>query len=36
MGIRVLEIHHHAVRIASEPPTLEAVQRFYLDVLSRR
>ena len=24
MGIRVLEIHHHAVRIDSEPPKLEA------------
>jgi len=26
MGIRVLEIHHHAVRIDSEAPKLEAVQ----------
>jgi hypothetical protein len=33
MGIRVLEIHHHAVRIDSEPPKLEAVQKFYKDVL---
>ena len=33
MGIRVLEIHHHAVRIDSEPPKLEAVQKFYNDVL---
>ena len=33
MGIRVLEIHHHAVRIDSEPPKLEAVQKFYQDVL---
>src|SRR5260370_8299950 len=33
MGIRVLEIHHHAVRIDAEPPKLEAVQKFYADVL---
>ena len=33
MGIRVLEIHHHAVRIDSEPPKLEAVQKFYKDLL---
>ena len=33
MGIRVLEIHHHAVRIDSQPPKLEAAQKFYRDVL---
>ena len=33
MGIRVLEIHHHAVRIDSEPPKLDATQKFYQDVL---
>jgi hypothetical protein len=33
MGIRVLEIHHHAVRIDSEPPKVEAVRKFYADVL---
>ncbi len=33
MGIRVLEIHHHAVRIDAEQPKLEAVQKFYQDVL---
>ena len=33
MGIRVLEIHHHAVRIDSEPPKFKAVQKFYKDVL---
>ena len=33
MSIRVLEIHHHAVRIDSEPPKVEAVREFYADVL---
>jgi hypothetical protein len=33
MGIRVLELHHHAVRIDSEQPKLEAVQQFYTNVL---
>src|ERR1044071_122122 len=33
MGIRVLDIHHHAVRIDSEPPKVEAVRQFYADVL---
>ena len=33
MGIRVLEIHHHAVRIDSDPPKVEAVRKFYADVL---
>src|SRR5260221_14020807 len=33
MGIRVLEIHHHAVRIDAEPPKLEAVKQFYEHVL---
>lgn len=33
MSIRVLEIHHHAVRIDSEQPKLDAVRRFYSDVL---
>jgi catechol 2,3-dioxygenase-like lactoylglutathione lyase family enzyme len=33
VGIRVLEIHHHAVRIASEAEKLDAVRRFYGDVL---
>jgi hypothetical protein len=32
MGIRVLEIHHHAVRIDSDPPKVEAVRKFYADV----
>jgi catechol 2,3-dioxygenase-like lactoylglutathione lyase family enzyme len=33
MGIRVLEIHHHAVRIDSAPLKVEAVRKFYQDVL---
>ena len=33
MAIRVLEIHHHAIRIDSAPPELEATRHFYGDVL---
>ncbi len=33
MAIRVLEIHHHAIRVDSDRPTLDAVQNFYQGVL---
>ena len=33
MAIRVLEIHHHAVRVDADPPKLDAVQSFYEGVL---
>jgi catechol 2,3-dioxygenase-like lactoylglutathione lyase family enzyme len=33
MAIAVLEIHHHAVRIDSEPQQLDAVEGFYHGVL---
>lgn len=33
MSIRVLDIHHHAVRIDAEGQKLDAVRRFYGDVL---
>jgi catechol 2,3-dioxygenase-like lactoylglutathione lyase family enzyme len=33
MSIRVLEIHHHSVRIDADQPKLDAVRRFYNDVL---
>jgi hypothetical protein len=33
MSVRVLEIHHHAVRIDSEPPKVETVKNLYADVL---
>lgn len=29
MAVKVVEIHHHAVRIASEPATLDALESFY-------
>ena len=33
MGLHVLEIHHHAIRIDPEPQQLNAVQSFSKDVL---
>ncbi len=33
MPIRVLELHHHAVRVDTAPDVLEAARRFYTDVL---
>jgi catechol 2,3-dioxygenase-like lactoylglutathione lyase family enzyme len=33
MPIRVLEIHHHAIRVDSDRPQLDAVQSFYQGVL---
>ena len=33
MAIRVLEIHHHAIRVDADPPKLDAVQNFYEGVL---
>ena len=35
MPIHVLEIHHHAVRIDSEPAKVEAVRKFYADAYIR-
>ena len=33
MGISVLEIHHHAIRVDAAPPRLDAVRNFYEGVL---
>ncbi len=33
MPIRVLEMHHHAVRVDTAPEVLDAARRFYTDVL---
>lgn len=33
MGIKVLELHHHGVRVGSTPGGVEAVRDFYVDVL---
>lgn len=33
MAIKVLEIHHHGVRVGSDAKTLSDVERFYSDIL---
>ncbi len=33
MPIRVLGLHHHAVRVGTAPDVLDAARRFYTDVL---
>jgi catechol 2,3-dioxygenase-like lactoylglutathione lyase family enzyme len=36
MAIEVVEIHHHAIRIGSDQPKLDATRDFYEDVLGMK
>ena len=36
MAINIVEIHHHAIRIDSDQPQLDATRNFYEDVLGMK